>query len=765
MSTLLLAFPAISDARREENAVLRRIALMAIAAPRRVVAVSALILVAAAIFGLPVAKSLSAGGFQDPNSESARANQLLAEKFHQGGMPLVVVVSAPDGVRSARAQAVATAIVDQLQKSPHVASVTSAWTAPLSAAADLISKDGTSGLIVASISGGENQAPRYAAELRQAFPRDRDGVSARSGGLAIVYEQNAKQVENDVLAMELVAVPLSFVVLVWVFGGLAAAAIPIAVAMVTIAVSMSVLRLITFGAEVSVFALNLTVATGLALGIDYTLLIVSRYRDEIAAGEDRDTALIRTVNTAGRTVLFSATVVALSGSTLMLFPSSFLRSFAYVSLATVTLTAVTAIVLTPTIIVLLGRRLEALDIGRFFRNLLGRSTSRRPPAEQMFWYRWSKFVMRHALPLGLVVVVLLVLLAAPFGGVRWGLGDDRALPTSASSRQVGDLLREDFAHNTANDVQVVISDATGSTPQQVAQYSARLSGLSDVQALSSPAGTFIDGRNVGPPSAATGAVDDSMFLTFSSAAPPFSERSEKQLDLVRGVAAPGGGTVQITGSTQINHDNVDAVTARLPLVLTVIGVVTFVLMFLLTGSLVMPVKTLVLNVLSLTAAFGAVVWIFQDGHLGAFGTTPTGTLVIAMPVMLFCMAFGLSMDYEVFLVSRIREFWLASKLTNPPGDNDQSVALGVAHTGRVITAAALVMSISFAALMVSKVSPMRMLGLALALAVLVDATLVRMVLVPAFMHVLGRWNWWAPRPLAWLHDHIGFSESDDRATA
>jgi RND superfamily putative drug exporter len=745
--------------------VLRRIALMAIAAPRRISAISALILVAAAIFGLPVVKSLSAGGYQNPNSESARANQLLADKLQQGGMPLVVVVSAPDGVRNPRAQATAAKIVDRLRKSPHVSSVTSAWTAPPSAVTDLISRDGTSGLILASIRGGENKAPQYAAELMREFPSDVDGVSMRAGGLSIAFDQMPKQVERDVLTMELVAVPLSFVVLVWVFGGLAAAAVPLAAAAVAIAISLAVLRLITFGTEVTVFALNLTTATSLALGIDYTLLLISRYRDEMAAGKDPEAALIRTMNTAGRTVLFSATVVALSASTMVLFPSYFLKSFAYVGLATVAVTAVTAIVLTPTIIVLLGPRLNALDIRQLVPDRLVRFGREQPAAEQMFWYRWSKFVMRHAPALGLAVTVLLILLVAPFSGVAWGPGDDRALPTSASSRQVGDQLREDFPQNTASEVKVVISHLTGVTSQQIAGYSARLSGLSDVRAVSSPAGTFIDGLNVGPPSAPTGAVDDSMFVTISSAAPPFSERAATQLDLIRGVTAPGGATVQITGLTQVNRDNVDAVTARLPLVLTVIGVVTFVLMFLLTGSVVLPVKTLVLNVLSLTAAFGAVVWIFQDGHLGAFGTTPTGTLDIAMPVMLFCMAFGLSMDYEVFLVARIREFWLASKSTNPPGDNDESVALGVAYTGRIITAAALVMSISFAALMVSQVAPMRMLGLALALAVIVDATLVRMVLVPAFMHVLGRWNWWAPRPLAWLHDRIRFSESGDRAIA
>ncbi|HZA11470.1 MMPL family transporter, partial [Mycobacterium sp.] len=228
------------------------------------------------------------------------------------------------------------------------------------------------------------------------------------------------------------------------------------------------------------------------------------------------------------------------------------------------------------------------------------------------------------------------------------------------------------------------------------------------------------------------------------------------LDRLHAVPGPGGRRVDITGTAQFNRDTVHAITSRLPVVLGLIAVITFGLLFLLTGSVVVPLKALVLNVLSLSAAFGAMVWIFQDGHLGALGTTSTGTLVTNMPVLLFCIAFGLSMDYEVFLVSRIREFWLASGRSR--ADNDESVALGVAHTGRVITAAALVMSISFAALTAAHVSFMRSFGLGLTLAVLVDATLVRTVLVPAFMHAMGRWNWWAPKPLARLHERFGISD-------
>ena len=284
----------------------------------------------------------------------------------------------------------------------------------------------------------------------------------------------------------------------------------------------------------------------------------------------------------------------------------------------------------------------------------------------------------------------------------------------------------------------------------------------DVGAVSAPTSTFTGGTEVGPPAGSAGIADGSAFLTVSSSAPLFSPASEAQLDRLREVATPGDRPVEFTGMAQVNRDSVAAIASRVPLVLAVIAVVTFALLFLLTGSLVLPIKALVLNVLSLTAAFGALVWIFQEGHLGAFGTTPTGTLVANMPVLLFCIAFGLSMDYEVFLISRIREFWLESGRAGS-ADNDESVALGLAHTGRVVTAAALVMLISFAAMIAAQVSFMRMFGVGLTLAIFVDATLVRMVLVPAFMHILGRWNWWAPASLTRVHHRIGISESASRA--
>ncbi|WP_179475436.1 MMPL family transporter [Mycolicibacterium vinylchloridicum] len=737
--------------------MLRATARLAIAAPRRVVAVAILFMVAIGIFGVPVAKHLSPSGFADPDSQSSRASELLTDKFGQGDVQFLVIVTAGDRFDSPSARTAALDVIDQMKRSGHVIGITSAWTSPPQAATALVSRDEKTGLITAGIVGNESDQQTYAKDLSDRITRDRDGIVVRTGGTAMVNLQVTEQSQHDLLLMESIAIPLSFLVLVWVFGGVFAAALPVAVGLVAILGALAVLRVTTFFTDVSIFALNLTTAMGLALAIDYTLLMISRYRDELAEGTDRDEALMRTMLTAGRTVLFSATTVALSMGAMVLFPMHFLKSFAYAGVATVAFAALAAIVITPAAISMMGDRLDSLDVRRLCRRVLGRAEPALRPIEQQFWYRSTKFVMKRAIPIGLAGVVVLVILGAPFLGVRPGFPDDRVLPSSASAHQVGDRLRGDFTNNSETAVPILIPDATGLSDAQIARYAADLSRVADVTAVSAPMGAYVGGDVVGPPSAPAGLAAGSALLTVESTAPLFSDRSSDQLDRLHAVPTPGNRTVEFAGTAQTNSDSVDAITSRLPAVLGLIAVIMLVLLFLLTGSVVLPLKALVLNVLSLTAAFGAMVWIFQDGHLGALGTTSTGTLVANMPVLLFCIAFGLSMDYEVFLVSRIREFWLAS----PQGgvaDNDESVALGVAHTGRVITAAALIMAISFAALIAAHVSFMRMFGLGLALAVIADATLVRLVLVPAFMHVMGRWNWWAPRPLAWMHQRVGIRE-------
>ncbi|MDT5284267.1 MAG: putative drug exporter of the superfamily [Mycobacterium sp.] len=740
--------------------ILQRIALFAVAAPKRIIVAAVLVMVVCGILGLPVTKMLSIGGFTDPASESVRAADILAHKFNQSAMQLMITVTAPAGVHSPDATKAAADVLAVLNSSPDVMGVTSLWTAPPAAAPALTSTDGRTSVILAGLRGSDADYAKTARAIVDRFPRERGDVVVRAGG-ASTYAEAQEQTDRDLVLMESIAIPLSFLALVWVFGGVLAAALPMMIGIFAILGSMAVLRFVTLFTDVSVFALNLTVAMGLALAVDYSLLIVSRYRDEIVDGATPHQALVRSMTTAGRTVVFSALTVALSMSALVLFPNYFLRSFAYAGVAVVVLAATAAIVIVPAAIMLLGPRLDALDVRRLIRRALRRSAAPTVrPVQRSFWYRTTRFVMRHAVAVSVALIAVLMLLGAPFLGAKWGFVDDRVLPATASSRQVGDLLRDEFAVNPVSNVTVVIPDMHAGATQELSTYSAQLSRVADVAAVSSPSGTFVKGDRIGPPAAPTGLADGTAFLTVQSRAALFSDASSNQLRALHAVPGPAGQPVLFTGVAQNSVDSVASITTRLPQVLLLIATITFVVLFLITGSVVLPLKALILNVLSLTATFGALVWVFQDGHLGALGTTANGTLVANLPVLMFCLAFGLSMDYEVFLLSRIREYWLDSNRT--ARDSDESVALGLARTGRVVTAAALLMTISFATLLTAQVSFVKMLGLGLAIAVLVDATAVRMLLLPALMRLLGRHNWWAPAPLARLHQLIGLTEGPAR---
>ena len=452
--------------------MLRQIATLAIRWPRRILAIAALLMVATGIFGASIANHLSAGGFQDPNSESAQAARLLMEKFGQSDQSLLITVTDPAGASSAGATAAGADIVGRLDASPYVLSVTSPWTSPPSAAAELLSTDGSTGLIVATMAGGEDKAQDYALELVTPVVGERDGLSIKAGGTAMIYKQINQQTMRDLIRMEAIAIPLTFLVLVWVFGGLIAAALPMVVGLMAILGAMSVLRLFTFFTEVSIFALNITTALGLALAIDYTLLILSRYRDETAGGADPHTALVRTMCTAGRTVLFSAVTVALSLSALLLFPMYFLRSFAYSGIATVAFAAAAAVLVTHAAIAMLGQRIDALDMRKLIRRVLRRPEPVPTPIDRQFWYRSTKFVMRRSIPVGSAIVALLLLLGIPFLHIKFGNPDDRVLPKSASAHQVGDQLRNDFASDLNTGLTVVIPDATGLGQAELDRYAA-----------------------------------------------------------------------------------------------------------------------------------------------------------------------------------------------------------------------------------------------------------------------------------------------------
>ncbi|MDY6808289.1 MAG: MMPL family transporter, partial [Actinomycetota bacterium] len=550
-----------------------------------------------------------------------------------------------------------------------------------------------------------------------------------------------------------IAIPISFLVLIVVFGGLVAAALPVIIGIVAIVGTFAMLRVIAEFTDVSIFALNLTTALGLALAIDYTLLLVTRYREEVTRGSQRRAAIVTTMATAGRTVAFSAVTVALSLAALAIFPMYFLRSFAYAGVGVVVVAAFAALILTPALLMVLGDRVDALDVRRPIRRLLRRPTPRPLPIEQTRWYRMVQFVLRHALPVALTVTAILLVLGAPFLGIRFGFPDDRVLPESASSHTIAQEVREDFAQDLASTVTIV---ATGvGDPQSLSGYASELSRVDRVDSVTTPTSTFVDGDVVGPGSSGD-QRGDMAILSVGSSVEPMRDDGQEQLDALRAVEPPDGVDVLFTGLAATNADTVDSIYAHLPWVLGSIAVATFVLLFLFTGSVVLPLKALLLNILSLSATFGAMVWFFQDGHLDGLGTTATGYLVATMPVLMFCIAFGLSMDYEVFLLGRIREEWLTSDRSRAASDH--AVAVGIARTGRVVTAAALLMSIVFAGIAASEVSFMRMFGVGLTLAVLMDATIIRMLLVPAFMRLAGRANWWAPRPLRQLHDRIGLSE-------
>lgn len=736
--------------------MLERLARFVVGAPKLVLTAALFIAVAAGLFGLQVITHLHVGGHQDPSSESARAAQILVEKFGISDQSLVFVLSSEEGARSPAVIEVADALEAELLRSGAVLNVSSAWKVPSATADELFSKDGKSGMIIAGLTGGEDDAQKHAAALIDSIGHDRDGVSVRAGGLATASGQLISQTERDLLVAESIAVPVIFVALVWIFGGLNAALLPLAVGVFSIVGSMSILRALTYITDVSVFSLNLATALGLGLAIDYSLLIINRYREEVASGLSREDALVLTMRTSGRTVLFAALTVALSLACMVLFPMYFLRSFAYAGVAVVAMSAVAALFIVPAVITLLGDRIDMFDIRAMIRTVVGRPAPRPKEINQTFWYRIAKGVMAHAVPVAVVTVVLLLFVGLPFLHIKLGFPDDRTLPGSASARQVGDDQRNNFRNDDASNLSVIVP-VTAELAQQLDVYAAELSRVQDVTTVSAPTGTYVNGSKVGPPVEVSGIKDGAALLTVQTTARPYTDAAERQLDALHAVPVPGGVSHPlIGGAAQRDRDGVTAIVSRLPWVIGIIASVTLLLLFMLTGSVLLPIKAVILNVLSLTATFGALVWIFQDGHLGGLGTASTGTIASNMPVLMFCVAFGLSMDYEVFLLSRIREYWINSGRTR--ADNDEAVALGVARTGRIITAAAVIMAISFAALIVAQVSFMKMFGTGLTIAILMDATIIRLLLVPVFMQIMGRFNWWAPAPLSRWHERWGLTD-------
>ncbi|WP_433598882.1 MMPL family transporter [Nocardia sp. CA-135953] len=737
--------------------MLVRIAHLATRHPRTILLAAALLAVLCGAFGATVTSHMKTGGFTPDDAESSQVAKLIADNFGGAEPNLILLVRDDAGADSPAAKAAGAKVVDTLRSRGDVIGIQSYWNAPQSLSSALRSKDGKSALVLGYITGEESVAQKAAGAIADDVTGTYDDVSVDQGGLSSIYHDSNEQITHDLAVAESVAIPLSFIVLILVFGSLVAAFLPLAVGIFAILTTLAILRTLTVFTDVSIYALNLTTALGLALAIDYSLFIVSRYREELGNGLDVEAAVVRAVQTAGRTVLYSALTVALSVAALGVFNLYFLKSFAYAGVAVVVAAAAASILILPAVLMVLGHRVNALDLRKPLGRLLGRDLHAQHAPERTFWYRTVQWVMRHAAPVAIAIIVLMLAIGSPFLGVKFGYPDDRVLNAGAasSSRTVGDALRSDFQSNAATNVSVVLDDYHGN-PAAIGDYAAALSKVEGVSGVLSGPGLYAGGIRV-----ATGSPqmtnDTGAFLTIATTVDPFTSAGKTQLDRLRDVPSPGPGL--FGGSAAINRDSLDALGARLPLAGGLIVLASFVVLFLFTGSVLLPLKALALNTLSLTAAFGAMVWIFQDGHLSSvFGNDATGYLVPTMPILMFCLAFGMSMDYEVFLLSRIREEWLASGRT--AADNTRAVALGVARTGRIFTAAALLMAIVMAAMVTSKVSFIQMMGLGLTLTVLADATLIRGVLAPALMRLLGTANWWAPAPLAELHTKIGLSEGE-----
>lgn len=716
---------------------------------RRWVLVGTLILVlAAGVFGGNVASYLSSGGFDDPGAESVAAEEALDDVFGSGNPNLVLLVTSKSGsVDDAEVAGFGAQLTDQLSREKGVEQAVSYWT--LGSPPPLRSENGDQALILARVSGTQDEILEHTETLTPDYRIDNAVASVDVGGQSAVFVEVGETIEGDLARAEAISFPITLLLLILVFGSLIAAGLPLGVGIVSVLGTFLILRGLASVTEVSIYALNLTTAMGLGLAIDYSLFIVSRYREEMQRGLQPHAAVIRSVETAGRTVAFSAVTVAVSLAALFVFPLPFLRSFAYAGVAVVTMAALGSIVVLPAVLAALGKN---VDKWALFKR-------RSAAAEgEGFWHRLASLVMRRPIPTALAVLLLVGILGAPFFGVKFGLPDDRVLPPDAQARVVQDEVRENFA-SRESDALAVVALGTGPAPERVediAAYSSDLSEVGNVARVDSLAGSFAGGRRIAPPNQAAlrFANEDATWLSVVPAVEPVSAAAEELVADLRDVASPFS-DVNIGGPSAQLVDSKESIFSRMPLAAALIGTITFIVLFLMFGSLLVPLKAVVLNMLSLSATFGAMVWIFQEGHLaGALNFTPTGSLDTTTPILMFCVAFGLSMDYEVFLLSRIKEEH------DRTGDNEASVAMGLEKTGRIVTAAAALLAVVFIAFATSGITFIKMFGIGLALAVIMDATLIRGVLVPAFMRLAGEANWWAPAPLRRLHDRFGISDAE-----
>jgi len=705
---------------------------------RLTLGISLLLVVFAAVWGTGVFGKLSSGNdFTPPASQSQREADRASQVFGRSDADVVVLYRSAG--MTVTDPAYRQAVMGALNGLPRadVSRVSTYWS---TGSPSLVSTDRHATYAVLQLAGAGDQARQKSYD---AIKPDLDppglaasGVTTRTGGNVPMEVAINKEVTADIAKAEGFSTPVLLVLLLVIFGSLAAASLPVAVGGLAILGSFTVLRLITLGTTVSVYSVNITTILGLGLGIDYGLFMVTRFREELHRQPDVETAVARTVATAGRTVAVSGVTVAVALTSLMLFPVTFLRSMGYGGVATVAVDVLAAVTVLPALLAVLGPKVNALRIRRSVLRQAADDASGR-------WYRLAHGVMRRPLIYVTVIVIGLLALGAPFLRISWGGTDARTLPAASAVRQVSQTLDHDFPVNSTAPIQALVTLPHGTgTPDHAALegYLHRLDAIPGVT-----------GADV------TGIRDGTVLVDVGYRPATVSSAARHIVAQVRDTVPLPGTTVLVGGVTAGLVDELSGLGATLPPMALLVVLSTFVLLFGAFGSVVLPVKAIVMNVLSLSATFGVIVWIFQWGHLSRLlQFTATGSIDPTTPILMAAIIFGLSMDYEVFLLSRIRERY------DQTGDNTTAVAAGLQRTGGVITSLALLLIIVVGAFSASGITFIKLMGVGMIVALLVDATVVRVLLVPATMRLLGRANWWAPRPLRRLYARYGIKEDAAR---
>ncbi|MFF1256133.1 MULTISPECIES: MMPL family transporter [unclassified Streptomyces] len=686
----------------------------------------------AGVWGTGVFGSFTGGaGFDDPASESVQADKVLDGPLGRESNDLIVLYESKN--ENATVDTFGTAVRAALDDVPRagIARLDSFWHPGTQSPSAYVSKNNRQTYATVQFTSDDDQKQVEALEkIKDDFAAD--GVTVRYGGVAAMTDQVNTLTGSDIARAEMLSVPILLILLVLIFRSAIAALLPLAVGSFVALGSFVVLRVLTMFTEISSTVINVITILGLGLAIDYALFLVNRFREELHAGADVDTAVERATATAGRTVAFSGIAVAISFAGLAFFPSRFLSSMGYAAVAVVAFAVVGSLTLLPALLRYTGHSIDKWRIP-----LGGRNRAPKPEKEGR-WYRTAHAVMRKPLISSLAIVAVLVGLGAPLLGVNWARPGEWVLPSDADAKVVSKTLASDFGTNPAQIMTSVVQGATG--PVDRAEVSAYAAKLAEVDGVASATPTAFEGN------------DARITLRYTPDA--MSDAAQSMVHDLRATAPPAGADTLLTGMPASRVDIVGMIGERLPWMALFVAVVSFFVLFLAFGSLLLPLKSVILNLLSLLAAFGAIKWIFQDGHLsGLLGFEPIGAVDANFPVLVVAIAFGLAMDYEVFLLSRVREEWEVS------GDPVESVALGVQRTAKIITSAALLLVVVVGGFMASSILFMKMIGVGLVIAVLVDATIVRGLLVPATMALLGKWAWWAPAPLARWWSKYGFRES------